>query len=124
MIDDSDLEEEYVPSDAYFHIAKKGMASHVTVLKMLQDLTSFPQFATLDRSAVLQEELEMTNLRAHKAKIRHLVKEATEKDTEELSIATHKGSVQKIKEVLEAQNLWAWQWRYEILANYIYGLTI
>jgi hypothetical protein len=32
MIDDSDLEEEFVASDAYFHIAKKGMASHVTVL--------------------------------------------------------------------------------------------
>jgi len=95
MIDDSDLEEEYVPSDAYFHIAKKGMASHVTVLKMLQDLKSFPQFACLDRSAVLQEELEMTNFRSHKAKIRHLVMEATEKDTEELSLATHKGSVQK-----------------------------
>jgi len=65
MIDDSDSEEEYVPSDAYFHIAKKGMALHVTVLKMLQDLKSFPQFACLDRSAVLREKLEMTQLRAH-----------------------------------------------------------
>ena len=35
MLDDSDLEEEYDPLDAYFHIAKKGMASHLKVLDML-----------------------------------------------------------------------------------------
>jgi len=93
MIDDSDLEEEFVASDAYFHIAKKGMASHVTVLKMLQDLTTFPKFACLDRSAVLKEESEMTNLRTHRARIRNLVIEAT--DVEEPSLVTHKGSVQK-----------------------------
>ncbi len=69
MLDDLELEEEYVPLDAYFHIAKKGMASHVKVLDMLQDLNSFPEFACLDRHDALQEELEMNTTMAHKSKI-------------------------------------------------------
>jgi hypothetical protein len=78
MLDDLELEEEYVPLDAYFHIAKKGMASHVKVLDMLQDINSFPEFACLDRHNALQEELEMNTTMAHKSKIRKLVQEATD----------------------------------------------
>ena len=94
MLDDLELEEEYVPLDAYFHIAKKGMASHVKVLDMLQDLNSFPEFACLDRHDALQEELEMNTTMAHKAKIRKLVQEATDQVMDEAAVITHKGLAQ------------------------------
>ena len=80
--------------DAYFHIAKKGMASHVKVLDMLQDLNSFPEFACLDRHDALQEELEMNTTMAHKSKIRKLVQEATDQVMDEAAVITHKGLAQ------------------------------
>ena len=80
--------------DAYFHIAKKGMASHVKVLDMLQDLNSFPEFACLNRHDALQEELEMNTTMAHKSKIRKLVEEATDQVMDEAAVVTHKGFTQ------------------------------
>jgi hypothetical protein len=94
MLDDLALEEEYVPLDAYFHIAKKGVASHVKVLDMLQDLNSFPEFACLNRQDALQEELEMNMTIAHKSKIRRLVQEATDQVMNAAAVVTHKGLAQ------------------------------
>jgi hypothetical protein len=94
MLDDHSLEEEYVPLVAYFHIAKKGMASHVKVLNMLQDLNLFPEFACLNRQEALQEELEMNTTIAHKSKMKRLLQEATDQATNVAAVVTHKGLAQ------------------------------